>query len=166
VFSVRLLKGPVRQIRRAAQETAETALKEGAEKALRQGGLTAENLEKLAKNRITENSLVGRVLGKLNQYPQVLDTRTGRTIQFPSGIEKVVPQAQRVSWGAKERGEFIGEWYRRGYETPRGGWDKYDIHHIKPREFGGTNEFWNLTPVLRGTHQEAFNSFWREFAGL
>ena len=33
--------------------------------------------------------------------------------------------------------------------TPRGGWDKYQIHHIIPLQYGGTNDFDNevaLTP--------------------
>lgn len=113
-----------------------------------------------------DNSLVGRIQGKLSLYPQVIDPRTGRNIAFPSDVGGIVPPAQRVQWGAAERGDFIGEWYRRGYETPRGGWENYDIHHVKPREFGGGNEFWNLVPVERQTHQNQFNSFWREFTGL
>lgn len=45
--------------------------------------------------------------------------------------------------------------------TQRQGVDgQYDIHHIKPREYGGTNDFWNLTPVQRRTHQQEFNKFW------
>ena len=61
---------------------------------------------------------------------------------------------------------FIAEWSRRGYATPRGGWARYDIHHIQPLEFGGTNDFWNLVPVERGTHSRLFNDFWRLFEGL
>jgi filamentous hemagglutinin len=67
-----------------------------------------------------------------------------------------------VSWGGLERSEFIKEWHDRGYEVPRGGWTEYDIHHILPREFGGTNEFWNLVPVQRATHQQELNKFWRD----
>ena len=52
---------------------------------------------------------------------------------------------------------------RSGYKTPRGGWERYDIHHIKPREFGGGNDFWNLVPVEQQMHQDLFNSFWRDF---
>jgi hypothetical protein len=47
-----------------------------------------------------------------------------------------------------------------------GGWAAYDIHHVLPREYGGGNDFWNLAPVLRKTHVEEFNKFWREFGGL
>ena len=34
------------------------------------------------------------------------------------------------------------------------------------REFGGTNDFWNLVPVERGTHSRLFNYFWKLFGGL
>ncbi len=120
---------------------------------------------KSEKNIIGKNYSAGlnrEILNKAGDfYPNVPDLRTGRTISFPVGDLKKVPELSRVSWGAQERGKFIQEWYKRGYETPRGGWSEYDIHHIKPREFGGTNEFWNLTPVQRKTHQQEFNSFWR-----
>ncbi|MFZ6018219.1 MAG: HNH endonuclease [Chloroflexota bacterium] len=32
-------------------------------------------------------------------------------------------------------------------------WNLYDIHHIIPRQYGGTNAFENLVPVLRDVHQ-------------
>jgi hypothetical protein len=71
-----------------------------------------------------------------------------------------VPVADRVPWGAQERGAFIKEWYDRGLSTPEGGWSAYDIHHITPREYGGTNAFDNLVPVLRSVHQNEFNPWW------
>jgi hypothetical protein len=74
-----------------------------------------------------------------------------------------VPVAQRVPWGAEERGAFIKEWYDRGFSTPKGGWPDYDIHHIIPREYGGTNAFENLVPVERGVHQNEFNAWWRDY---
>jgi len=109
------------------------------------------------------SALVSRVQGQLWRYPKVLDPRTGRPIPFPTRQLKPVPVQQRVPWGNTQRGEFIREWYERGYATPKGGWDNYDIHHIQPRELGGDNDFWNLVPVERSTHQAEFNSFWQEF---
>lgn len=96
-------------------------------------------------------------------YPAVVDPRTGEPIHYPGRDLEVVPRDQRVTWGRQERGEFIGEWYRRGYETPPGGWAAYDIHHIRPREYGGTNAFDNLVPVLRDVHQNQFNPWWRNY---
>ncbi len=96
-------------------------------------------------------------------YPEVRDLRTDRPIVFPTGELNRMPKPDRVQWSAKDRGNFIKEWYDKGYETPRGGWAQYDVHHVKPREFGGTNDFWNLSPIQRKTHQKEFNAFWRDF---
>jgi hypothetical protein len=98
-------------------------------------------------------------------YPSVTDLRTGNPIPAPpSGLTKV-PMADRVPWGAQERGGYIKQWYDQGYQTPEGGWGQYDIHHITPREYGGTNDFWNLTPVLRSVHQTEFNPWWKGYGG-
>jgi HNH endonuclease len=76
-----------------------------------------------------------------------------------------VPVSDRVPWGPQERGAFIKQWYDQGYSTPQGGWSEYDIHHIIPREYGGTNDFGNLTPVLRTVHQTEFNPWWMGYGG-
>lgn len=111
----------------------------------------------------SQSTLVAKVKSQLWRYPRVIDPRTGRPIPFPAGQLKRVPVQQRVAWGNAERGAFIREWHERGYATPRGGWDNYDIHHIHPRELGGGNSFWNLVPVERATHQTQLNTFWMEF---
>jgi hypothetical protein len=107
--------------------------------------------------------LVGQVKGALARYPNVIDPRTGRHIPFPTNTLQKVPKSQRVKWDGQTRHDYIKEWHDRGFETPRGGWKNYDIHHIQPREFGGTIEFWNLVPVERGTHHDQFDNFWRYF---
>ena len=84
-------------------------------------------------------------------------------IPQPAGGLQRVPVRERVPWGVQERGAFIREWYERGLPTPEGGWARYDIHHIQPREFGGTNAFENLVPVERSVHQTQFNTWWRDY---
>lgn len=107
------------------------------------------------------------VRARLDLYPQVIDPRTARAIPFPSGVGQRVDKSFRLAWDSKaDRAAFIAEWHRQGYAHPPGGWNQYDIHHVHPREFGGSNDFWNLVPVERGTHQSQFNSFWREFTGF
>jgi YD repeat-containing protein len=116
---------------------------------------------------VTPNSAAGRLLvvnreGML--YPEIPDLRTGRPIQFPDGEIGRMDKAARTSWDSSaDRYAFIKEWHSRGYETPRGGWQEYDLHHVRPREFGGNNTFWNLAPVQRQTHMEMFNKFWRGY---
>jgi len=100
---------------------------------------------------------ISRVHVKLIPYPQLRDPRTGRNIHFPTGIQEPVDKSRRVSWDSKkDRAAFLAEWHRWGYAIPLGGWGKYDIHHIQPREFGGTKNFWNLAPVESSTHQDLF----------
>ena len=98
-------------------------------------------------------------------YPKVLDPRTGDPIPAPpSGLSRV-PVGDRVPWGAQQRGAYIKEWYDQGYSTPEGGWSNYDIHHVTPREYGGTNDFNNLVPVERTVHQQEFNPWWMNYGG-
>ncbi|HMO40278.1 MAG TPA: HNH endonuclease signature motif containing protein [Saprospiraceae bacterium] len=115
------------------------------------------------RGTIHEN-LTARVQAKISLYPDVIDPRTGSKITLPH-VNEIVPEGARVPWGRIERATFIKEWHSRGFPRPKGGWGVYDIHHITPRAYGGTNDFWNLVPVERNTHK-LFNNFWRLFGGL
>ncbi len=59
--------------------------------------------------------------------------------------------------------EYIKQWIDNGYPEPPGGWDPYDIRHILPREYGGTNDFWNLVPVERDLHQQILTPWGNAF---
>jgi RHS repeat-associated protein len=96
-------------------------------------------------------------------YPKVIDPRTGKEMPFPEGNLQKVAKADKVDWTKANRREFITEWHNLGYPRPEGGWDPLDIHHILPREYGGTNDFWNLIPVDRTFHQDVINEWWRYF---
>jgi filamentous hemagglutinin len=97
------------------------------------------------------------------EYPEVNDLKTGENIPFPDGEVIEVPPAERAIRPPSLKRDFIREWYNRGFEDPPRPWTDYDIHHIRPLRFGGTNDFENLTPVLREVHWEQFNRFWRDF---
>jgi hypothetical protein len=96
-------------------------------------------------------------------YPEYIDLTTGEPIPFPEGPLVVVPREDRVPWDLKLRGEYIKEWYDRGNPDPPLPWADYDIHHIQPRQYGGTNDFENLVPVERQIHQDEFNTFWQHW---
>ncbi|MCC7361265.1 MAG: HNH endonuclease, partial [Anaerolineales bacterium] len=96
-------------------------------------------------------------------YPTIIDPRTGQPIAAPpQGLTRVDP-ADRVSWTMDDRAAFIRQWHENGYAEPAGGWAEYDIHHIIPREFGGSNDFDNLVPVLRNDHQQLLNPWWNSY---
>jgi hypothetical protein len=74
-------------------------------------------------------------------------------------------RSDSASWGAQQRGVYLNQWCDEGYATAEGGWSNYDIHHVIPREHGGSNDFSNLVPVLRTVHQEELNPWWRNYGG-
>ena len=84
---------------------------------------------------------MSRALSKLDTINPSCDPRTGGTFTFPVEWGVIVPKGDRVAWEIEQRAQYIAEWHRRGYPTPMGGWDRYDIHHIHPREYGGGNDF-------------------------
>jgi filamentous hemagglutinin len=82
-------------------------------------------------------------------------------VPFPEGPLRRVPAADRVPPLGESLKNAYRAWYNRKFGgPPSGGWDIYDIHHNKPRQFGGTNDFDNLVPVLRETHQQKLNVWW------
>jgi hypothetical protein len=97
-----------------------------------------------------------------NPYPRVTNPLTGEPVTDPSDGAPRVPKDQRADWGKAQRGQYIKQWYDNGNETPGGGWSGYEIHHILPREFGGTNDFDNLVPLVPGEHLQ-FTLWWAGF---
>jgi len=99
-------------------------------------------------------------------YPKVADPRTGEPIKFPEGQIKEFPVEDRIDWIAETsrlvRRDFIRQWIRAGFPVPPGGWGDYALHHIRPIQFGGTSDFWNLVPLDPETHQ-LYTNWWRYF---
>ncbi|SHU94916.1 Uncharacterised protein [Mycobacteroides abscessus subsp. abscessus] len=90
---------------------------------------------------------------------------TGDEMPFPAGDLERMPRDQRSEWTNMDRYYFIQQWHDMGYETPPGGWNMYDIHHIRPREFGGDNSFENLIPVPRPVHNQRVTPWWNNYGG-
>jgi RHS repeat-associated protein len=98
-------------------------------------------------------------------YPSIIDPRTGEAVSFPTTLVRT-PLASRLGTLTKhEKKAFIQEWQARGFAEPAGGWDAYQIHHIQPREWGGTHAFENLVPVERRFHEQVVTPWWNNFAG-
>jgi hypothetical protein len=97
-------------------------------------------------------------------YPRVLDPRTGQNIPFPEGTLMIVPSEQRTKWNKQGRRNFITEWHERGYPRAPDNWvgSETQVHHIKPLERGGTNDFWNLVPLHPDAHK-FFTDYWRTY---
>jgi hypothetical protein len=123
------------------------------------GGIGAKKFGGFGRNPGRPTNSVGM------EYPGVVDPRTGSEIPFPGQGMKQVAPALRSPWGKGiQRYQYRKSWIEQGFKEPEGGWPKYDLHHIRPREFGGDNSFENIVPVLRDVHQNQFNVWWRDYA--
>jgi hypothetical protein len=100
---------------------------------------------------------------KGDPYPTVIDPRTRKPIPFPQEKLTWIPEPNREVWDNTTRAAFIKEWYDKGYGNLPKSWREYDIHHILPREYGGTNDFWNLVPVERDTYTKIVTPWWNAF---
>lgn len=100
---------------------------------------------------------------KAKVYPTVKNTHNGKTMARPTKANMpVVPAANRVPWNNTLRGNFISG-YINSYGTPPWKWADYDIHHVIPREYGGSNASSNLFPVTRQIHQQTINPWWASY---
>ncbi|WP_147377918.1 HNH endonuclease signature motif containing protein [Mycobacteroides abscessus] len=99
----------------------------------------------------------------IQPYPHAYHPGTGDEMPFPPGDLDRISKDDRFEWTNMDRYYYIKQWHDMGYETPPGGWNLYDIHHIKPREFGGDNSFENLIPVPRSLHNQSITPWWRNF---
>ncbi|WP_238076860.1 hypothetical protein [Rhodococcus erythropolis] len=104
-------------------------------------------------------------------YPAILDPRTFETIRpFPYGMPSV-PPADRVTWSSSARQIFLAEWEERGFPVPEPAapgadpWAGWEVHHILPRKYGGTNDFWNLVPLPTSIHA-LFTRWWEFYADI
>lgn len=108
----------------------------------------------------------------------MIDLRTGKEVPFPEGSVQRVDEAKwrpvRTAWDeGGGRGNYIKQWYdwfkERGQPAPEIDWSSTDIHHIRPIEFGGQNEFDNLVPLPRAQHQgpapDGVTAWWNDFDG-
>ncbi|WP_156430825.1 HNH endonuclease signature motif containing protein [Paenibacillus sp. FJAT-26967] len=94
-------------------------------------------------------------------YFSYTDAHSGIRLTEPNFSNmNAVPTHLRVDWTNNDRRDYI-VWYVTNYGKPAFNWEDYDIHHIIPREYGGTNSPYNLIPLPRQYHQLFHTSFWR-----
>ncbi|HJZ94793.1 MAG TPA: SBBP repeat-containing protein [Gemmataceae bacterium] len=96
-------------------------------------------------------------------YPTIIDPRTGKPIPYPGNGLPRIPPEDRVPWGDKERRDYKREYERRIPEPP-GGWERFwkehELHHIRPRLRGGSNDYDNIVPVPTPEHRQRVSPWW------
>lgn len=99
---------------------------------------------------------------KAVRYPDYTDSGSKKKLTVPATNLSVVPVSQRVSWTSTDRKNYIS-WYNKNYPNKINDWSKYQIHHIKPRQYGGTNSNSNLIPLLTTYHQKTVSPWWSNY---
>jgi 5-methylcytosine-specific restriction endonuclease McrA len=99
------------------------------------------------------------VNAKGTPYPKVAVEGYGE-VPFPEGpYTPNNSQILRTEFSLQMRAEFKSWWTQQGRPLPA---SKYEIHHIQPLKFGGTNNFQNLVPLQPQQHLQ-FTNWWRGF---
>lgn len=97
---------------------------------------------------------------KASIYPTYSLPKTPLTLKKQSTKLKQVPAGERVTWNAAKRIKYI-KWFKKKYSVGKSmDWSKYEIHHMKPIKYGGTNKYSNLIPLPKKIHQGSVSPWW------
>lgn len=90
---------------------------------------------------------------KAEKYPTNISSPvTGQSLPYNFSMTMAkVPEANRVVWNASKRAAYAKYL---GVDLT-----DYDVHHIIPREYGGTNDYSNLIPLAVSDHRTV-TSWW------
>jgi hypothetical protein len=98
------------------------------------------------------------VLNNRNEpYPKV-EVQDYGEVPFPKDAQYTPPDL-RVPRSSTYRSDYIDNWNASGKPKPSGGWGGYQIHHIQPLEYGGTNDINNLVHLTQPQH-DLFTEWW------
>lgn len=70
-------------------------------------------------------------------------------------------QTPSIPWTSYDRQKYI-QWYDMTYPHHRWNWNEMQIHHIRPRNYGGTNDYDNLIPIKTTDHYTV-NAWWANY---
>ena len=98
---------------------------------------------------------------KPNWCPGCGDFSVQAAIQKAAANVGLEPEEVAIITGIGCSGRLSG--YINSYGTPPWKWADYDIHHVIPREYGGSNASSNLFPVTRQIHQQTINPWWASY---
>ncbi len=91
-------------------------------------------------------------------YPTYTNSDCGVTVPEPSLNWN---KTTSISWTSSDRTKYL-KWFEQTYLNGKTqNWDNWQVHHMRPRTYGGQNNYSNLIPMPETKHRE-FTSW---FAG-
>ncbi|MGG3509699.1 HNH endonuclease [Paenibacillus lautus] len=111
--------------------------------------LTAKNLlgGVLGTDRSNTSTLLVNKKGVL--YPPYTDPASGKVMTEPARADWA--RTTSIPWTSSDREKFK-TWYNQTYPNNYD-WSKNEVHHIRPRNLGGTNVNSNLMPIPTTFHR-------------
>jgi hypothetical protein len=108
-----------------------------------------------------ENTSTDRVL--LNKkgvpYPIYKDSKSKKVMSEPSSTtwtKKYYPE----TWTTSKRTKYL-DWYESKYgKITR---SEYEVHHIRPRVYYGSNDYSNLIPLKSSYHRKTVSPWWTNY---
>ena len=110
---------------------------------------------------LTARNVLGGVLGtdransstllvnkKAQLYPVYTDPASKKVMKEPDRADWA--RTPSIGWTTNDRNKFI-EWYNKTYPNVYN-WDLNHVHHVRPRNLGGTNAYSNLMPLPKTFH--------------
>ncbi|MGO4696615.1 HNH endonuclease signature motif containing protein [Paenibacillus sp. 2TAB26] len=91
-------------------------------------------------------------------YPPYTDQHSGIVMIEPATTSWA--RVPSISWSGRDA--YI-KWYETQYGVPNWNWDDYQIHHIRPRNLGGTNVYSNLIPLVKTFHTGTVNPWFAAY---
>jgi hypothetical protein len=91
-------------------------------------------------------------------YPTYKDPGSGKTLTVP---EYTTWSKNYVTgWTTTDRNKYRN-WYNDNYRDLN--WSNYEVHHIRPRNYGGTNSNTNLIPLPTDFHRKVVSPWWTNY---
>ncbi|WP_341348439.1 hypothetical protein [Paenibacillus sp. FSL H3-0469] len=96
-------------------------------------------------------------------------TSTAAATQMRSDFDNRVKKPYRTWWeqtyGGGQPPNYSNSFFGGLFNSFKSPWDGWEIHHIVPIEFGGTNVYSNLVPLPKTKHQE-FTTWFAGYYGV
>lgn len=117
--------------------------------------ITAKNILGVVLGTDTTNTSTILLNTKGNLYPIYTDVASAKVMKEPARADWA--RTTPISWTTSDRNKYI-DWYNKEYPNNYD-WTLNHVHHMRPRNLGGTNDYSNLIPILN-THHTSVVSPW------
>lgn len=99
---------------------------------------------------------------KANQYPEYTDSKSG--IYAVPPYYTYLKAEVKDTWTTYKRDKYR-QWYADTYYAGKvpWNWKDYNIHHIRPLQYGGLSDNGNLIPLTIEQHNK-FTTWWKSYA--